>query len=70
VGDDRTWQDYTTYGEAETAGALLLRQDVRLLDNILRMGVDGYLRLVEEGVSVPLEVDHFSMPLLKPSLPR
>lgn len=59
VGDDRTWQDYTTYGEAETAGALLLRQDVRLLDNILRMGVDGYLRLVEEGVSVPLEVDHF-----------
>ena len=59
VGDDRTWQDYTTYGEAEAAGALLLRQDVRLLDNILRMGVDGYLRLVEEGVSVPLKVDHF-----------
>jgi len=59
VGDDRTWQDYTTYAEAETAGALLLRQDVRLLDNILRMGVDGYLRLVQEGVSKPLEVDHF-----------
>jgi 3-oxoacyl-[acyl-carrier-protein] synthase-3 len=59
VEDARTWQDYSTYAEAETAGALLLRQDVRLLDNILRMGVDGYLRLVQEGVSKPLEVDHF-----------
>ena len=59
VEDQRTWQDYETYAEAEKAGALLLRQDVRLLDNILRMGVDGYLRLVEEGVSKPLEVNHF-----------
>ena len=59
VEDERTWQDYDTYAEAETAGALLLRQDVRLLDNILRMGVDGYLRLAQEGVSKPAEVDHF-----------
>jgi len=59
VEDQRTWQDYDSYAEAEKAGALLLRQDVRLLDNILRMGVDGYLRLVEEGVSKPLEVNHF-----------
>ena len=45
--DTRTWQDYDTYAEAEQDGALLLRQDVRLLDNLMRMGVDGYLRLVE-----------------------
>jgi len=57
--DTRTWQDYDTYAEAEQDGALLLRQDVRLLDNLMRMGVDGYLRLVEEGVSKPSEVDHF-----------
>ena len=57
--DTRTWQDYDTYAEAEQDGALLLRQDVRLLDNLMRMGVDGYLRLVEEGVSKPGEVDHF-----------
>lgn len=57
--DERTWQDYDTYAEAEKAGALLLRQEVRLLDNIIRMGVDGYLRLVEEGTSVPGEIDHF-----------
>ena len=59
VEDERTWQDYDTYADAEMAGALLLRQDVRLLDNILRMGVDGYLRLAQEGVSKPAEVDHF-----------
>ncbi|MDG1552380.1 MAG: 3-oxoacyl-[acyl-carrier-protein] synthase III C-terminal domain-containing protein, partial [Candidatus Poseidonia sp.] len=57
--DERTWQDYDTYGEAEKAGALLLRQEVRLLDNIVRMGVDGYLRLVEDGISIPGEIDHF-----------
>jgi len=57
--DERTWQDYDTYGEAEKAGALLLRQEVRLLDNIVRMGVDGYLRLVEDGISVPSEINHF-----------
>ena len=59
VEDERTWQDYDTYADAEIAGALLLRQDVRLLDNILRMGVDGYLRLAQEGVSIPADVDHF-----------
>ena len=57
--DSRTWQDYDTYAQAEQDGALLLRQDVRLLDNLMRMGVDGYLRLVDEGVSNPSEVDHF-----------
>ena len=57
--DKRTWQDYNTYAEAEKDGALLLRQDVRLLENLIRMGVDGYLRLVDEGVSNPSKVDHF-----------
>ena len=58
-GDERTWQDYDSYADAERAGALLLRQEVRLLDNIIRMGVDGYLRLVQEGVSEPAKIDHF-----------
>ena len=59
IGETKTWQDYDSYAEAERQGALLLRQDVRLLDNIVRMGVDGYLRLVEEGINKPSEVDHF-----------
>jgi len=58
VTDRRTWQEFPTYAEAEAAGALLLRQDVRLLDNIVKLGVDGYLRLIDEGRIQPERVDH------------
>ncbi|WP_372626898.1 beta-ketoacyl-ACP synthase III [Arsukibacterium sp.] len=56
--DSRSWQDYATYAEAEAAGALLIRQDVRLLENIVKLGVDGYLRLISEGRVQPDKVDH------------
>src|SRR5215469_14803024 len=58
-GDARTWQDFPTYGEAEAAGALLIRQDVRLLEQIVKLGVDGALRLMEEGVLAIDAIDHF-----------
>ncbi|HEY4210233.1 MAG TPA: 3-oxoacyl-[acyl-carrier-protein] synthase III C-terminal domain-containing protein [Steroidobacteraceae bacterium] len=57
--DARTWQDYPTYAEAEAAGALLIRQDVRLLEQMVKLGVDGALRLIEQGVLAVNEVDHF-----------
>jgi 3-oxoacyl-[acyl-carrier-protein] synthase-3 len=57
--DDRTWQDYPTYGEAEAAGALLIRQDVRLLEHMVKLGVDGALRLIEEGTLNTGQVKHF-----------
>lgn len=56
--DSRSWQDFRTYAEAEAAGALLLRQDVRLLENIVKLGVDGYLRLIAQGLVQPDKVDH------------
>ena len=56
--DHRTWQDFPTYAEAEAAGALLLRQDVRLLDQIVKLGVDGYLRLIDSGWIQPDRIDH------------
>lgn len=57
-GHDKTWQDYPTYAEAEAEGALLIRQDVRLLENIVKLGVDGLLRLVEEGTIDTNKIDH------------
>ncbi len=54
----KTWQDYSTYAEAEAEGALLIRQDVRLLENIVKVGVDGFLRLVDEGLVKVSEIDH------------
>jgi 3-oxoacyl-[acyl-carrier-protein] synthase-3 len=57
--DARTWQDFPTYAQAEAAGALLIRQDVRLLEQMVKLGVDGALRLIEEGVLVNQDIDHF-----------
>jgi 3-oxoacyl-[acyl-carrier-protein] synthase-3 len=57
--DNRTWQDYPTYGQAEAAGALLIRQDVRLLEHMVKLGVDGALRLIEEGTLDTAQVNHF-----------
>lgn len=56
--DTRTWQDFPTYAAAEAAGALLIRQDVRLLENVVKLGVDGALRLIEEGVLDVRKLDH------------
>lgn len=55
---DKTWQDYSTYAEAEKAGALMLRQDVRLLDNIVSVGVQGFLKLIAQGHVEPSQIDH------------
>ncbi len=45
---ERSWQDYETYADAERAGALLLRQNLRILDNIVKVGVEGFLRLIKK----------------------
>ncbi|MCK8047392.1 beta-ketoacyl-ACP synthase III [Shewanella sp. 1CM18E] len=55
---DKSWQDFATYSEAEQAGALLLRQDVRLLDNIVAVGVNGFLKLQQDKMFNVDEVDH------------
>ncbi|WP_068545713.1 beta-ketoacyl-ACP synthase III [Thalassotalea crassostreae] len=55
---DKTWQDYETYADAEKAGALLLRQDVRLLDNIVSVGVQGFLKLIAQGRVKTDNIDH------------
>ncbi|MEE9346460.1 MAG: beta-ketoacyl-ACP synthase III [Methylococcales bacterium] len=57
--DHRSWQDFPSYAEAEAAGALLIRQDVRLLENIVKLGVDGFLRLIDEGRIRADQIDHF-----------
>lgn len=55
----RSWQDYETYAEAERDGALLIRQNLRILDNIVKVGVDGFLRLIQAGRISADDIDHF-----------
>lgn len=57
--DPASWLHYPSYGAAAAAGALNLRQNVRLLDRVVQLGVEGWLRLVEAGRVRPAEVDWF-----------
>ncbi len=56
--DGKAWQDYPTYAAAEADGALLIRQDVRLLENVVKLGVDGFLRLIEQQQIDIAAIDH------------
>ncbi|GGM22546.1 3-oxoacyl-[acyl-carrier-protein] synthase III C-terminal domain-containing protein [Micromonospora yangpuensis] len=53
-----TWLDRATAAEAEQAGLLRLRQDVRALPDLFTAGVGEYVRLVRAGRFDPREVDH------------
>jgi 3-oxoacyl-[acyl-carrier-protein] synthase-3 len=51
--------DFGSWNEAEAAGALSLRQDIRLLPHLFDIGIHEYARLVQEGWVDPNKVDHF-----------
>lgn len=51
--------DFGSWGEAEAAGALSLRQDLRLLPHLFDIGIHEYARLVRDGWVDPARVDHF-----------
>ncbi len=53
----KSWMDYPSYVEAAEAGAINLRQNVRLLEHIVRLGVEGFLKLIEYGKIRPKEID-------------
>ncbi len=56
---EQSWQDYEKYADAEAAGALLIRQDLRLLEEVVKVGVDGFIGLINAGKISASEIDHF-----------
>ncbi len=56
---ERGHLDYASWGEAEAAGALSLRQDIRLLPHLFDIGIHEYAHLVRGGWLDPARVDHF-----------
>jgi 3-oxoacyl-[acyl-carrier-protein] synthase-3 len=52
-----SWLDYARYQEAADDGAINLRQDIRMLDDVVRCAVAGALALVEKGRLNPGEID-------------
>ncbi|MBP0020538.1 MAG: beta-ketoacyl-ACP synthase III [Cyanobacteria bacterium SBLK] len=54
---NKSWLDYSSYLDAAREGAMDLRQNIRLLDNVIKLGVEGWLRLIEIGRVDPQEID-------------
>lgn len=53
----KSWLDYADYHEAADAGAINLRQDVRMLDEVVKCAVDGAVALAGEGRFNPTTLD-------------
>jgi 3-oxoacyl-[acyl-carrier-protein] synthase III len=52
-----SWSDYATYADAGQAGAINLRQNIRLLDHVIKLGVEGWLKLIDLGRVQPDDID-------------
>lgn len=53
----RSWQDYETFDEAVADGAFILQQDVRMLDDVVKVCIDGFLDLIEQRRVDPAAID-------------
>jgi 3-oxoacyl-[acyl-carrier-protein] synthase-3 len=53
----KSWLDYDDYHQAADAGAINLRQDVRMLDEVVKCAVDGAVALAAEGRFNPAALD-------------
>jgi 3-oxoacyl-[acyl-carrier-protein] synthase-3 len=67
--NEQTWLDYPSYEDASKAGAINLRQDVRLLDKVIQTGVAHYFDLIDRGKIDKNKVDwlccHYSSEVFK-----
>lgn len=64
-----SWLDYRNYREAADCGAINLRQNIRLLDEVVRHAVHGLLRIARDKQLDPADVDwlavHYSSQLFR-----
>jgi 3-oxoacyl-[acyl-carrier-protein] synthase III len=57
----RSWLDYPSYDVAADDGAINLRQDVRMLPNVMSHAVRGLLKLTSSGKLDPARIDWFAI---------
>ncbi len=67
--DEMTWLDYPDYESASKAGAINLKQDIRLLDQVIKTGVAHFFELIDNGKINPDKIDwlccHYSSEMFK-----
>ena len=60
----KSWLDYSNFQEADADGAINLKQDIKLVNNIVKLGVDGFFELINEnkisGDDIDYLVCHYS----------
>lgn len=70
--DEATWLDYPDYESASAAGTINLKQDIRLLDQVVKTGVKHFFELIDKGKIQPKKLDwlccHYSSEFFKPSI--
>ena len=66
----QSWLDYPTYQSAADDGAINLRQDIRMLDEVMRQAVQELVRLAEARQFRPDSIDWLAAPLLIAPLSR
>lgn len=54
-----TWLDYPSFQDAAAAGAINLKQDTRMLDDLVKVGIDLFFELIERGKVSAAEIDWF-----------
>ena len=68
----KSWYDYANFAAAARDGAMLLKQDVRILDNVVKLGVNRYFELIEQNRFAPAEIDwfvcHYSSHVFRPKI--
>ena len=66
---EKTWLDYDDYAAAAQAGAINLKQDVRLLDQVVKEGVAHFFELINQQKIKVSEIDwlccHYSSEFFK-----
>jgi 3-oxoacyl-[acyl-carrier-protein] synthase-3 len=53
----RSWYDYANFAEAARDGAILLKQDIELLENVVVLGANRYFELMEERQFKASDID-------------
>jgi len=68
----KSWLDYDNISQANAAGVLNLKQDMTQVDNIVKLGIQRFFELVDEGQFNPADVDwlvcHYSSHHFRPQI--
>jgi 3-oxoacyl-[acyl-carrier-protein] synthase-3 len=67
-----SWIDYNSFSEADNDSAINLKQDLKIVHNIVHLGVQHFFNLIDEGRIDPSQLDwllcHYSSEYFRPQI--